>query len=65
MLGLHWTPKGLGTDLQQESCQSRSYSRVGQQGCMILYVTHQKLLLNTQNKSGILAIEIDKFHNHF
>ena len=36
MLGLHWTPEGLGTDLRPKNGQTRSYSGVGQQGHMFL-----------------------------
>ena len=68
MLGLHWTPEGLGTDLQLKNDQTRAYSGVGQQGHMFLLrysPEDHKLLLNTLNNSGILAIEIDKLHDRF
>ena len=29
------------------------------------YVTHQKLLLDTRNNSGLLAIEIENLHDRF
>ena len=68
MLGLHRTPKGLGTDLRPKIDQSRGYSAVGRPGRMSLLCYSPeglKLLLNTGNNSGLLAIEIDKLHDHF
>ena len=68
MLGLHWTPEGLGTDLWPKNDQSRGYWRVGRQGRMFLLCYSpegRKLLLNTCNNLGLLAIEIDKVHNRF
>ena len=57
MLGLHRTPKRLEIDWG-----------VGRQGHMFLLCYSQeghKLLLNTRNNSGLLAIEIDKLQDHF
>ena len=68
MLGLHWTHKGLGTDLQPKNGQNRSYSGVGGQGRMFLLCYSSeghKLLLDTRNNSGLLAIEMDKLHDRF
>ena len=68
MLGLHRTPEGLGTDLWPKNGQTRGYSRVGQQGLMFLLSYSSegfKLLLNTCNNSGLLAIEIDELHDCF
>ena len=68
MLGLHWTPGGLGTDLRPKNYQTLGYSGVGLQGRMFLLCYSpegHKLLLNTRNNSGLLAIEIDKIHNRF
>ena len=65
MLGLHRTPEGLGTDLRPKNDQTR---RVGRQGRMFLLCYSpegHKLFLNTCNNSGLLAIEIDKLHDHF
>ena len=44
------------------------YSGVGQQGRMFLLFYSpegRKLLLNTRNNSGLLAIEINKLHDRF
>ena len=68
MLGLHWAPGGLETDLRPKNCQTRSYSVVGRQGPMFLLCSSSeglKLLWNTRNNSGLLAIEIVKLHHHF
>ena len=68
MLGLHRSPKGLGTDLRPRNYQTRGYSGVGRQGRLIhlCYSPEgHKLLLNTHNNSGLLAIEIYKLHDHF
>ena len=68
MLGLHRTPEGLGTDSQPKNGQTRCYSGVGRQGCMFLLCYSpmgHKLLLSTCNNSGLLAIEINKFHDRF
>ena len=68
MLGLHWTSKGLGTDLRPKNDPTLGYSGVGRQGRMFLLCYSpegHKLLLNTRNNSGLLAIEIDKIHDHF
>ena len=68
MLGLHRTPEGLGTDLQQKNRQTRGYSRVGQQCCVFLLCYSpegHKLVLITCNNSGLLTIEIDKHHDQF
>ena len=68
MQGLYRTPDGLGTDLRPKNSQTRGYSGVGRHGRMFLlyYSTEgRKLLLNTRNNSGLLAIEIDKFHDRF
>ena len=48
--------------------QTRDYSEVGRQGRMFLLCYSSeghKLLLDTRNKSGLLAIEIDKLHDRF
>ena len=64
MLGLHRTPEGLKT----KNGQTRGYSGVGRQGRMFL-LCHSpeghKLLLDTRDNSRLLAIEIDKLHDHF
>ena len=68
MLGLHRTPEGLGTDLQPKNGQTRGYSGAGRQGRMFLQSYSpegHKLLLNTRNNSGLLAIEIDELHDCF
>ena len=68
MPGQHWTPEGLGTDLRPTNGQTRGYSGVGPQGRMFLpcYSPEgHKLLLNTRNDSGLLAIEIDKLQDRF
>ena len=68
MLGLHRTPEGLRTDLRPKNDQTRGYLGVGRQGRMfLLYYSPEghKLLLNTRNNSGLLATEIDKFHDRF
>ena len=68
MLGLHWTPEGLETDLRPKNGQTRGNSGVGWQGLMFLLCYSSeghKLLLDTHNDSGLLAIEIDKVHNLF
>ena len=68
MLGLHQTSEGLGTHLRPKNYQTRGYSWVGQQGRMFLLCYSpegHKLLLNTRNDSGLLAIEIDKLHDRF
>ena len=68
MLGLHRTLKGLGTDLRPKNNQTRGYSGVGRQACMFLLCYSpegHKLLMNTHNASGLLAIEIDKLHDRF
>ena len=68
MLGLHRTPEGLETDLLQKNGQTRGYSGVGWQGRVFLLCYSQeghKLLLNTRNNSGLLAIEIDKPQDSF
>ena len=66
MLGLHWTPEGRGTD--DPKSLTRGCSGIGRQGRMFLpcYSPEgHKLLLNTCNNSGLLAIEIDKLHDRF
>ena len=68
MLGLHWTPEGLRTDLRPKNDQTRGHSGVGRQGRMFLLCYSpegHKLLLNTRNNSGLLATEIDKLHDRF
>ena len=68
MLGLHWTPEGLGTDLRPKNDQTRGYSGVGRHGPMFLLSYSpegHKLLLNTRNNSGLLAIEINELHDRF
>ena len=68
MLGLHRTPDGLGTDLRPKNDQTRDYSGVGRQGRMSLLCYSpegHKLLLNTRNNSGSLAIEIVELHHRF
>ena len=68
MLGLHRTPEGLETDLRPKNCQTRGYSGVGRQGRMFLLCYSSeghKLLLNTRNNLGLLAMEIDKLHDRF
>ena len=68
MLGLHRTPEGLGTDWRPKNGQTRGYGGVGRQGSMFLLCYSpegHKLLLNTRNNSGLLAIEIDELHDHF
>ena len=48
--------------------QTRGYSGVGRQGRVFLLCYSQeghKLLLNTRNNWGLLAIEIDKLHDRF
>ena len=68
MLGLNRTPEGPETDLRPKIGQTRGYSGVGRQGCMFLQCYSpegHKLLLDTRNNSGLLAIEIDKLHDNF
>ena len=68
MLGLHRTPEGPETDLRPKIGQTRGYSGVGRQGCMFLQCYSpegHKLLLDTRNNSGLLAIEIDQLHDNF
>ena len=68
MLSLHRTPEGLETDLRPKISQTSGYSRVGRQGRMFLICYSpegHKLLLDTRNSSGLLAIEIDKLHDRF
>ena len=68
MLGLHRTPGGLETDLRPKNGQTRGYSGVGRQGRMFLLCYSpegHKLLLDTRNNSGLLAIEIDKLNDCF
>ena len=69
MLGLHWTPEGLGTDLRaKKNGQIRGHSGVGRQGRMFLLCYSpegHKLFLNTRYNSGLLAIEIDELHDRF
>ena len=68
MLGLHWTPEELRTDLRPKNYQTRGNSGVGQQGRMFLLCYSpegHKLLLNTRNDSGLLATEIDKLHDRY
>ena len=68
MLGLHQIPEGLETDLRPKNGQTCGYSEVGGQGRMLLLCYSSeghKLLLDTRNNSGLLAIEIDKLHDHF
>ena len=68
MLGLHQTPEGLGTDLRPKMAKTLGYSGVGHQGRVFLLCyppEGHKLLLNTLNNSGLLTIEIDKFHDRF
>ena len=65
MLGLHWTPEGLGTDLRPKNGQTRGYLEFWSARSI---VTHQKVVsysLNTRNNIGLLAFEINKLHNHF
>ena len=66
MLGLHRTPEGQTYD--QKNGQTRGYSAAGRQGRVLLLcysAEGHKLLLNTRNNSGLLAIEIDKLHDRF
>ena len=66
MLGLYRTSEGLGTDFRPKHGQTRGYSGVGRQGRFFLLCYSSeghKLLLNTRNNSGLLAIEIDKLHD--
>ena len=68
MLGLHRTPEGLETDLRPENDQTRANPGVGRQGHRFLLrysPEGHKLLLNTHNNWGLLAIEIDKLHDRF
>ena len=68
MLGLQRTPEELETDLRPKNGQTRGYSGVGRQGHMFLLCYSpegHKLLLDTRNNSGLLAIEIDKLHGRF
>ena len=68
MLGFHRTPEGLETDLRQKNGQTGGYSGVGRQSRMFLLCYSpegHKLLLDTRNNSGLLAIEIDKLHDRF
>ena len=71
MLGLHQTPEGLETDLhvRPKNGQTRGYLGVGrQEGRMFLLCYSSeghKLLPDTRNNSGLLAIEIDKLHDRF
>ena len=68
MLDLHRTPEGLETDLPPKNGRTRSPSGVGRQGRMFLLCYSSeghKLLLDTRNNSGLLAIEIDKLHDRF
>ena len=67
MLDLHRTPEGLGTDLRPNNGQTCGHSGVGRQDRMFLLCYSpdgHKLLLNISNNSGLLAIEIDKIHDH-
>ena len=68
MLGLHRTPEGLETDLRPKNGETRGYSGVGRLGRIFLLCYSpegHKLLLDTRNNSGLLAIEIDKLHDRF
>ena len=68
MLGLHRTPEGLGTDLRPKNGQTRDCSGVGGQSRMFrlcYYPEGHKLLPNTRNNSGLLAIEIDNLNDRF
>ena len=68
MLGLYRTPEGLETDLRPKNGQTRGYLGVGRHGRMSLLCYSpevHKLLLDTRNNSGLLAIEIDKLHDRF
>ena len=68
MLGLHRNPEGLGIDLRPKNDQTRGYSWVARQGRIFLLCYSpegHKLLLNTRNNSGLLAIEIDKLRDRF
>ena len=68
MLGLHRIPEGFETDLRPKNGQTRGYSGVSRQGRMFLLCYSpegHKLLLDTRNNSGLLAIEIDKLHDSF
>ena len=68
MIVLHRTPERHGTDLRPKNAQTRGYEGVGRQGRMFNLCYSQagyKLLLNTRNNSGLLAIETDKFHDRF
>ena len=58
-LGLHRTPEGLETELRQKNDQTLGYSGFGRQGrtFLICYSPEgHKLLLNSRNNSGLLAI---------
>ena len=68
MLGLHRTPEGLETDLRPKNGETQGSSGVGRQGRIFLLCYSPegyKLLLDTRNNSGLLAIEIDKLHDRF
>ena len=68
MLGLYRIPEGLGTELWPKNYQTRGYLGIVRQGLMFLLCSSpegHKLLLNTRNNSGLLAIEVDKPHDHF
>ena len=68
MLGLHRIPEGLETYFRPKIGQTRGCSGVGRLGRMFLLCYSpegHKLLLDTLNNSGLLAIEIDKLHDRF
>ena len=68
MVGLHRTAEGLGTDLRPKNDQTHVYSGDDWQSRIFLLCYSSgghKLLLNTRNNSGLLAIEIDKLHDRF
>ena len=68
MLGLHQTPEERGIDLRPQNCKHCGYSGVGQQVRKFLLCFSpqgHKLLLNTRNNSGLLAIDISKLHDRF
>ena len=44
MLGLHWTPKGLGTDLRPKNGQIHGYSELDGKVVSSSYLTHQKVI---------------------
>ena len=66
--GLSTTSLGTWDWLTTKNDQTRSYSGGGRQGRMFLLCLSPEghnLLLNTRGYSGLLAMEINKFHHRF